>query len=353
MQQMINELIEVLEIQSFSKQDKLMREYLMKKLSTIEGVNFYDDGNNIYAIKGSAPYPCVVSHIDTVHKLCSNLTAITIGRNITGFNAETMEQTGVGGDDKVGVFVCLQMLKEQPNLKVVFFRDEEIGCIGSGLADHSFFDDVTIVLQCDRRGNSDFITNAGGVELSSPAFQAAVLPILRMNKYKFADGLMTDVQELKEQGILPSMANISCGYYNPHSPEEYVNIDDVARVIDLVAEIIDNLGYTYYPHEHTPRSYDQIGYYHSETNWWDEPKTREDQLKQLRSLVDHSPLSYTGREQVWCQDCAMRPATGPKGFCDSCFEWHSRAFPTKFAPKPKPAKEAAVRQHFGRRKWKK
>jgi tripeptide aminopeptidase len=193
---MIHKLIEVLEIQSYTGKDSLMREYLAKELAEIPGITVYENQGNIYVTKGCAPYPCVVSHIDTVHKIVENLTAITIGRNITGFNTVTMEQTGIGGDDKVGVFVCLQMLKEHDDIKVAFFRDEEIGCIGSGLADTTWFDDVTIVLQCDRRGKSDFVTRAGWTELSSKAFQDAVLPILTNHGYKFSDGMMTDIQEL-------------------------------------------------------------------------------------------------------------------------------------------------------------
>jgi hypothetical protein len=33
--------------------------------------------------------------------------------------------TGIGGDDKCGVYACLELLKELPNLKAAFFVSEE------------------------------------------------------------------------------------------------------------------------------------------------------------------------------------------------------------------------------------
>jgi putative aminopeptidase FrvX len=47
--------------------------------------------------------------------------------------------TGIGGDDKCGVYACLELLKELPNLKAAFFVSEETGCHGSKKADPNFF----------------------------------------------------------------------------------------------------------------------------------------------------------------------------------------------------------------------
>jgi len=307
----MNKLIEVLEVQTYSGRDAAMRAYLNNELASIPGVDFWDDGDNIYAGKGAGPRACMVAHMDTVHKIVEDLTAITLNGRITGMNAVTMEQTGIGGDDKVGIYVALQMLKEHDNIKVFFPRDEEVGCLGSTLAEPTFFDDVTIVLQCDRRGNTDFVTNASGTELSSPAFQRDVAPILKQYGYKFSTGLMTDVMELKNLGLTPSMANISCGYYNPHDATEYVDVTDVHRVTQMVSDIIKQLGNTYYPHEAAPRRkywdrYDGLG--------WGEEPTYD------RPYYAHS----VHNDPIACKDCQMQPATGINGLCDECWDWHKR-----------------------------
>jgi putative aminopeptidase FrvX len=298
----MNKLIEVLEVQSVSRNDKQMREYLKKEIATIEGVTFLDDGINIYATKGVAPYPCMVAHMDTVHAIQKNLTAVVFNGRITGFNTETMTQVGIGGDDKVGIYVALEMLKEHANIKCFFPKDEEIGCVGSAKVNKKFFDDVTIALQCDRRGNADFIFEAGGVTLSSDDFQEAVLPILGEYGYKFDFGMMTDVMELKEQGINISMANISCGYYNPHCPNEYVDVADVHRVTCMVSQIIKELGSTYFPHELPARD---------EFAWWE-----DDHHYGVRETGHiHNALNY-------CNDCFQKPASGPNGLCDECWNWY-------------------------------
>jgi len=233
-----NKLLEVLSIQSESYNQWRMFAYIIRQLKAAN-CQYYTYNGCIYATKGTADlYPCIVSHMDTVHDIAEDLTPIEISGNITGFNAYTMEQTGIGGDDKVGIFIALQCLSFFDDIKVVFFRDEETGCEGSYDADIDFFNDCSFILQCDRRGNGDFINIAGGTQLSSDEFQSDVQPILRQYGYKFNTGMMTDVMALKETGIVCSMANISCGYYNPHTAQEYVNIADVENCLDMVKMII-------------------------------------------------------------------------------------------------------------------
>lgn len=237
----MNKLKEILAIQSYSYDQFKMFAYLIRTLKSLEIPYFVDDGC-IYATKGDAKkYPCIVAHMDTVHQICEDLTVIEIKGKLTGFNAVTMSQTGIGGDDKVGIFIALEVLKMTENIKVVFFRDEEVGCEGSYNANTEFFNNCNIILQCDRKGNKDFIRNASGIELSSKKFQKEVNPIIKKYGYSFNNGMMTDVMALKELEINASMANISCGYYNPHCKNEYVIIKDVENCLNMVLEIINTL----------------------------------------------------------------------------------------------------------------
>lgn len=261
---MKNKLKEVLSIQSESYNQFRMFAYIIRQLNSI-GCNYYTYNGCIYATKGKTDtYPCIASHMDTVHSIEENLTAVEVNGNITGINAVTMSQTGIGGDDKVGIFIALQCLESFDNIKAVFFRDEEVGCEGSYTSNKEFFDDCSFVLQCDRRGNTDFITNASGAQLSSTKFQDDVFPIISSYGYSFNVGMMTDVMALKQSGILCSMANISCGYYNPHCFDEYVNIADVFHCLEMVIDIIKSIGNGSYPckyKEHKSslhKSYDKI-----------------------------------------------------------------------------------------------
>lgn len=262
-----NKLIEVLSVQSESYNQWRMFAYIIRQLKAI-GCNYYTNDGNIYVTKGNdVNYPCVVSHMDTVHDIAENLTPIEIAGNITGFNSYTMSQTGIGGDDKVGIFITLQCLSKFDNIKAVFFRDEEVGCNGSYNADINFFSDCKFVLQCDRRGNKDFVTSASGVNLSSKLFQSDIKNILKRYGYNFSNGMMTDVMALKEIGIVCSMANISCGYYNPHCIDEYVNIKDVANCLELVMDIIDSLAGYDYPCKYKVVKKQKSSYTNTKINW--------------------------------------------------------------------------------------
>lgn len=251
-------LSEVLAIQTHSGQEWRMFAFIVRELKR-QGVYFTkDEFGNLYAQKGSGDsFPCVVAHMDTVHALCEDLTVLQVGDKLTGFNRVTMQQTGIGGDDKVGVYIALRCLEMYDSIKVAFFVDEERGCVGSGLADVSFFSDCRFVLQADRRGNSDFIHTAGGVGLSSKKFRKAVNKYLNIYGYKFTTGLMTDVMALKENGVNVSMANVSCGYHRPHSKDEWVSVSQVEKCLDLFCAIIENMT-DVYKHEYVkpaPRPY--------------------------------------------------------------------------------------------------
>lgn len=238
-----------LAVQSYSHQTEDMIKFILDFCQEHNLPHEIEDGN-IYITKGTATsYACIIAHTDTVHEIEEDLTVIELNGNLIGINSYSMQQTGIGGDDKCGIFIALECLLIFDCLKVAFFRDEEIGCQGSYEADMKFFDSCNFVLQCDRKGNADFITNASGVELSDKYFQDAIKPILDSHKYKFESGMMTDVMALKENGLQVVCANISCGYYNPHQVNEYVNIKDVFNCLSLVIEIIKTVGHTRYDHQ--------------------------------------------------------------------------------------------------------
>jgi len=261
---MRNLLINTLGIQSYSYETKRMESYI---LSFAEGLGLdiiYDDGN-IYITKGEADtYPCIVSHTDSVHKIIDDkaFTIIANDEYAIGFNRDLMLPSGCGGDDKVGIAICLQALLDFDCIKVAFFRDEEVGCVGSGFANLEWFADCRFVLQCDRRGNSDFIDNIYGTELQSKSFKKDVRKILNKYGYTPTSGMLTDVYTLKESGLNLSVANISCGYYNPHDDNEIVVFQDVYNCYALVCDIISNMNKTYtHKATKTPKKYnDWHGY---------------------------------------------------------------------------------------------
>ena len=201
-----------------------------------------DETGNLYVTSGeSETYPCVCAHVDTVHSIePGGITPVEIDGLVTGINPLTMVQTGIGGDDKCGIYAALTCLRSLPVCKAAFFVDEEIGCAGSGDADMAFFADCRFVLQADRKGRKDFVHDING-RLSSKTFMRAVKPILATYGFRPCSGMTTDIEALRNNEIGISVANMSAGYYNPHSRGEYICIADLENTRNLMVQICQEM----------------------------------------------------------------------------------------------------------------
>jgi hypothetical protein len=298
-------LKQILSIQSDTgKMDKIS-EFIVDYVFSMGLVAEVDRDGNLYVKKGSADvFPTIVAHMDTVHRIVpdSFFKVVQADDILLAIDPVNIQPRGIGGDDKVGIFIALQLLTELKSVKVAFFVDEEIGCVGSGAADMSFFKDSSFVLQADRKGSSDFVRTACGTELYSDAFGEAIAPFLREFGFTPYDaGSLTDVYELKSKGLAVSCANVSAGYYNPHTNSEMVSISDVANTLNLFRMICKNLSFRKWKHKvdkvrSTRRSY-------SYKTW--NPKT---------GMFDARQGSY---DSYWKEDAAWeralsKPASFPK-----------------------------------------
>lgn len=207
-------LLEVLGQQATSTNDVAILEWIKDNLNALSqkmDINYEEDSfGNIYVTKGTSElYPCVVSHVDQVHDICKDYKLYVQDTTVFAFSNDTMSQVGTGGDNKCGIYICFEMLKTHDNIKVVFFRQEEIGTVGSKQAEMSFFNNCAFVLQPDRRGSTDFITVAAGTDLSGTEFQEEIHPILSVFGYHFEKGSVTDVMALKDRGLDVCACNMS------------------------------------------------------------------------------------------------------------------------------------------------
>src|SRR5690606_21038421 len=259
-------LKKILTIQSESFNQWRVFAFIIRHVSKLPNVAYDVIDGNIYITKKTDTkvkhYPCVVAHMDTVHDIAEDLTILSVKSEddelYSGFNRVTMTQTGIGGDDKVGIFIALSCLEKFDNIKLVFFKDEEVGCNGSYDAWMPFFNDCRFVIQCDRSGSTDFITTACGTKMASKDFIKDAGKIMKKYGYVSNTGSMTDVYALKQMGLGVSACNLSCGYYNPHSNNEYVSLNDVSNCLDLVTDMINNM-VTVYKHKKEKETYTYNG----------------------------------------------------------------------------------------------
>ncbi len=235
------DLIRTLEVQTATYQQENMVNFIICEVKKIapEAKITLDEGN-VYVVKGEAlTYPCVVSHMDTVHSLYPNSRVFNFNGKLFTINGVNMERVGCGGDDKVGVFICLEALRYFDNIKLAFFRDEEVGCHGSAKADMTFFQDVSLALQCDRKGYRDFVNSISGTKLYTKEFSKEISPLLKRWGRRETSGGLTDVYQLAENGLGVCTANMSCGYYDPHTRNEYVVVSEVMDTLQFVIEVIE------------------------------------------------------------------------------------------------------------------
>jgi tripeptide aminopeptidase len=255
-------LKEVLSVPTATYQEDLMIEYLESWL-TEKQIEFYkDDYGNVYATKkidevsDDFYYPCVISHTDTVHGLNSinireeNLPNAQgqIKLSLKAYN-DKGSPTGIGGDDKCGVFACLSLLEELPYIKAAFFVSEETGCHGSRRADKAFFQNVGYAIQFDAPENWMITEKCFGEVLfdrDSDFFRCCdeVLKAgMIVEDMQYMVHPYTDVYALRSRFDF-SCINFSIGYYDYHTKNEYVVIEDVFNGIKMGKYMIEKLGYS-------------------------------------------------------------------------------------------------------------
>jgi di/tripeptidase len=264
MNQNIEFLKEVLSVPTKTYNEELMIEFLVEWLEK-KGIEYHvDDMGNVYATKksGEVPadfyYPCVLSHTDTVHSINEIIVREEQKPNAQGFRKLALKgyttsgkPTGIGGDDKCGVFACLTLLDELPFLKAAFFVSEETGCHGSRNADPEFFSNVGYAIQFDAPENWMITEKCFGQILfdRDTEFFEKCDKVLTEGMVKEDMEYMvhpyTDVYALRSKFDF-SCINFSIGYYEYHTANEYVVVEDVFKGIEHGRKMISELGYKLY-----------------------------------------------------------------------------------------------------------
>ena len=253
-------LKEVLSLPSISGDESMVRDFIIEFAKT-NGIEYYTDKKgNLYLTKGTLDsteesFPCVVSHMDTVHRthitLIENKERLIIKENdgnLIAFHPTTEIQTGIGGDDKCGVFVCLELLNKFDKLKGAFFVEEEIGMKGSKESDDSFFDNVGYAIQFDAPSNNWISEVCWGVNLFDLDFKDKIKSTLNESGYtKFSNDPFTDVNQLATKYDFNCL-NLGCGYYRQHTDSEYVVLSEVEDSVNAGEKLISHLGNVKYTH---------------------------------------------------------------------------------------------------------
>lgn len=297
-----------------------------------------DNYGNIYVTKGFADtYPCIISHIDTVHNIIPDRDYMVIEteRQFFAIDTNKREPTGIGGDDKNGIYCCLDNLIREDKIKLAFFVDEEVGCAGSSVADMSFFEDVSFVLQADRQGYADVVNDIMYTTMFDINFLNKIEDCMDDYGRKLSDGGMTDVMQLAHNGLNVAMANFSCGYYKPHSSREYIVIDELILTSILFRDIISNAYFDGDKNEiiRVNNSYDYYGGWgdYGGYNPKDNPKQLNEYYSELESddditknhsiLSDSEPIPIHDEVCTYCGQPTMWDSNEQLPYCNNCMDY--------------------------------
>lgn len=287
-----------------------------------------DEYNNMFVTSGEASeYPCVVAHYDQVHKDIEDaFHLLEVDDILVAFDLNEKQQHGVGGDDKCGIYVCLKALERVENIKLVFFAQEEWGCVGSGQCNMEFFKDVSLCIQADRRGNNEVIQRTNGVKVFNKLYKKHISELIAEFGYKFSqNGTLTDVGELKSRGMFAPAMNLGAGYYNAHTDVEYVIISELENCCEMTIALC-LLGADQTHGHKAEHKYAQYGSYtgggrnsynydYSKYQWdkydWEDNASSSDSCIATGRLTREKPCPT-------CGDALLMFAGEKLAYCDTC-----------------------------------
>lgn len=187
-------------------------------------------GDGFVLAKGDIPI-MLVAHLDTVHRTQCDENSIFV--NLTQ-NIVT-STNGIGGDDRCGVFMIMDILKHTKHRPYILFtEDEECGGIGAKkfiTRYNKSNTNINFIIELDRANSNDSVY----YDLDNKDFEEYI------NKYGFKTsfGTYTDICELCPAFDCAGV-NLSCGYYKAHTTSEYVNINEMLTTTYKVVKILDN-----------------------------------------------------------------------------------------------------------------
>jgi putative aminopeptidase FrvX len=299
---------DLLSVPSKTYQEEDMVEFLCNELDTIPGVSYYrDDMMNIYATKGELNegeyYPMFIAHTDTVHHKVDKIIVKeeklirpnTFGKTFDKTEVDCLKAytedgnpTGIGGDDKCGIFICLELLQQLDKVKIGLFVSEETGCHGSSKCDENFLQDVGYITQYDAPGNHLISEICSGVRLferESEFFTKTIKVIEDSfgNEMLIQSHPYTDISQLKKKSDV-SCINMSCGYYNMHSNQEFVSIEDVRCSIEVGKNMVKELGHKKYEYIYKPITYTSQTVMNSLVGFDMDDDLKEEDIHQLETV---------------------------------------------------------------------
>ena len=201
-----------------------------------------DENGNIYCMNHMNA-PMLSAHTDCVGTTESGHYVRFVDIYPYRDGDEIMKGIGnIGGDDKCGVFLILMYLLTGRPVNAIFSTQEEIsgrdgiGYMMEKIRGNEVFGSIPYCLVLDRKNSGDIICQRHGY--GSKRFEDELEKIGEKYGYKAVLGGVSDMNTIKKY---MNGCNLSVGYHNPHSTNEFVSIADLFNTWKYIQDLIENL----------------------------------------------------------------------------------------------------------------
>lgn len=192
-----------------------------------------DSFGNLYCAIGNSKL-LFTAHLDSACKKESKVYQI-----IEDDFLKTNKKTILGGDNKVGCAVLLNMINHDIPGVYFFFVKEEVGRLGSEHLNSLIKDDMfNFCLAFDRKGIDSVITHQRGVKLCTDELAEFIIKEFSKNGYSFhkdPTGLSCDTYSFNNK--INNCLNISSGVYDEHSKSEKIDLNYYKYLYNIVTTI--------------------------------------------------------------------------------------------------------------------
>lgn len=203
-----------------------------------------DERGNLYYEIGTEEERKILftAHLDDVSKKVQKIKKYIVNEQYLTSD----EKTILGGDNKTGCAILINMLNNNIPGTYYFFVEEEIGRKGSVWFAENLKKDFNLTIAFDRREIGSIVTHQRGRKLSSDSLTDQFIKEFSNSEYKFKEdlfGFSSDSYSLHERSN--ACINISNGTYNEHKKEEKVDLiyfDYIFnRVIDIDWQLLNKI----------------------------------------------------------------------------------------------------------------
>ena len=273
---------------------KAMRQYLKSVYPKGKVVSTKD---YVMAI-GTIPV-ALVAHLDTVFKSPPSEIYYDRVKNIM------LSPSGLGADDRAGVYAIIQLVRAGFRPTVIFTTDEEMGGLGAECFIKTFRKaptELKYIIELDRRGSDDCVFYSCDNE--------------EFSNYIESFGFITNYGSFSDISVIcPAWkiagVNLSIGYNNEHSTGETLHVGKMYNTIAKVKKMLQVAdeaksyeyieGFAYerwfrrYKQSDSIYDFDKAYPYGGSSSYYEDEYTY--------GLTDEQIASYTGTYQVKCHFC--------------------------------------------------